>query len=244
VHLCGREWRVPTRQYSIRRYEFDRWLLERSGAPVRLHHVREIRRERGSYVIDGMFRCRYIVGAGGTSCPVYRTFFRETCPRPHDTQITAIESEFRAGSCNGECQLWFSEDGLPGYSWFVPKGEGYVNIGIGAKTAVMKERGQSLHAHWEKLVGKLRGMSLLPEGPIQEAGYVYYLRHSVSAVRIENAFVTGDAAGLATKDMGEGIGPAVESGIRAARAILEHTGFSVRGIPRYSAPDLLFPWRP
>ena len=39
-------------------------------------------------------------------------------------------------------------------------------------------------------------------------------------MRIDNAFITGDAAGLATRDMAEGIGPAVRSGVRAAEAIL------------------------
>ena len=38
--------------------------------------------------------------------------------------------------------------------------------------------------------------------------------------RIGNAFITGDAAGLATRDMCEGIGPAIRSGHRAADAIL------------------------
>jgi len=35
-----------------------------------------------------------------------------------------------------------------------------------------------------------------------------------------DAFLSGDAAGLATRDMAEGIGPAVRSGLRAAQAIL------------------------
>jgi flavin-dependent dehydrogenase len=51
-------------------------------------------------------------------------------------------------------------------------------------------------------------------------GYSYYLRRDVEHVRIGNAFLTGDAAGLATWDMGEGIGPAIESAQRAAEAII------------------------
>ncbi|MFB3105239.1 MAG: NAD(P)/FAD-dependent oxidoreductase, partial [Pseudomonadales bacterium] len=36
--------KVPFRspQHSIRRYEFDQWLLERSGAPVSVHNVRTV----------------------------------------------------------------------------------------------------------------------------------------------------------------------------------------------------------
>jgi flavin-dependent dehydrogenase len=29
------------------------------------------------------------------------------------------------------CHLWFFEDGLPGYAWYVPKADGYLNVGIG-----------------------------------------------------------------------------------------------------------------
>src|SRR5579862_4910943 len=81
VHIKGLHLRVPCVQHSIRRFEFDAWLLERSGAPVVQHTVRSIRSEAGGHVIDDEFRCRYLIGAGGTRCPVYRTLFRELNPR-------------------------------------------------------------------------------------------------------------------------------------------------------------------
>ena len=37
-------------QHSIRRYEFDAWLLERSGVEIRQHDVRKIRRQGDGYV--------------------------------------------------------------------------------------------------------------------------------------------------------------------------------------------------
>src|SRR6202008_4391698 len=43
---------VPCVQYSIRRFEFDAWLLERSGAEVVQHNVRHIRADDGGYLID------------------------------------------------------------------------------------------------------------------------------------------------------------------------------------------------
>jgi len=51
---------------------------------------------------------------------------------------------------------------------------------------------------------------------------------------MENLYIIGDAAGLATIDMGEGIGPAVESGLRAAYAIATGKKFSLKSIPKYS----------
>ena len=77
LHVKGVHLRVPCVQHSIRRYEFDAWLLERSGAPVLQHTVHNIRRENGDFVIDDAFRCRYLIGAAGTRCPVYRNLFRE-----------------------------------------------------------------------------------------------------------------------------------------------------------------------
>src|SRR5206468_481059 len=62
-------------QYSIRRVEFDDWLLRRSGAEVVQHTVRAVAREGDGFVVDGAYRCRYVVGAGGTSCPVKKAFF-------------------------------------------------------------------------------------------------------------------------------------------------------------------------
>jgi flavin-dependent dehydrogenase len=61
----------------------------------------------------------------------------------------------------------------------------------------------------------------------------------LTEVRIGNAFLAGDSLGLATLDMGEGIGPAIRSGQLAAEAILSGADYSVASIPRYSFPSLL-----
>src|ERR1017187_10124839 len=60
VHLKGLHLRIPTVQHSIRRFELDAWLLARAGAQVLQHCVSDIRRERGVYVIDDAFECRYL----------------------------------------------------------------------------------------------------------------------------------------------------------------------------------------
>ena len=53
-------------------------------------------------------------------------------------------------------------------------------------------------------------------------------------MRIANAFIVGDAIGLATRDMCEGIGPAIRSGLLAADAISQGTAYSIDAIGRYS----------
>ena len=70
-----------TTQHSIRRLEFDDFLLRRSGAPVHEHRVRKIEKRNGSYIVDDEYRCRFLIGAGGTRCPVYRELFHDLNPR-------------------------------------------------------------------------------------------------------------------------------------------------------------------
>jgi menaquinone-9 beta-reductase len=235
-------WHVPIAcvQHSIRRYEFDAWLLERSGAPVERHNVRHITAEPGGgFSIDGAFRCRYLIGAGGTRCPVYRELFRELNPRASELQIVTLEHEIQYDWQDSDCHLWFCEQGLPGYSWYVPKEHGWLNVGVGAIAERMKRRGQDIRAHWAHLATRL-DRSLAPGASYDPTGYSYYLRGRVDVVQRDNAFITGDAAGLATRDLGEGIGPAVCSGLLAAEAILagksyrleDVTGLSIGSIAR------------
>jgi len=233
---------VPTRQFAIRRVEFDDWLLKRAGVPVYHHEVIDIRREQGHFLIDGQYRSRVLVGAGGTSCPVYRTFFRTSRPRPADSLITALEAEFPAQIRDWRVRLWFGQNGLPGYSWYVPKDGGYVNIGIGGFAEALKHKGQTIRDHWAMFVQQLGEHSLLEEEPLDVRGHAYAIRSSAGPAYEDNCYILGDAAGLATRDMGEGIGPAVQSGILSARAIAGNGEYSVQSIRARSAFDILCPW--
>lgn len=224
TNLRGIGFSLPCVQHSIRRFEFDAWLLERSGAEVQQHNVKHIRRDGGDFIIDEQWRARHLVGAGGTSCPVYRALFRDVNPRVRELQAVALEHEFEYDWRDGDCHLWFFERGLPGYSWYVPKQNGWLNVGVGALAQRLKARGEDIRQHWEQLV-RLLGRRLVRGAVPEPAGYSYYLRGPVDVVRIGNAFITGDAAGLATRDMCEGIGPAVRSGLAAADSILKGVEF-------------------
>jgi flavin-dependent dehydrogenase len=229
AHVKGLHVRLGCVQHSIRRFEFDAWLLERSGAPVEQHTVRSIRREPGGYCIDETYRCRYLIGAGGTRCPVYRTFFREANPRATDLQTVTLEHEFAYDWQDPDCHLWFFEKGLPGYSWYVPKADGWLNVGVGGMAERIKRSGHDIRHHWGTLT-RLLDRKLARGATYEPTGYSYYLRGNVEVGRIEDAFVTGDAAGLATRDMCEGIGPAVRSGIRAAQAIVGKAEYELEDV--------------
>ena len=239
LHLSirGVKFKLRTRQHAIRRYEFDDWLLNRSGVPVEAHTVRSITREKDGYVVDGEYFAKYLVGAGGTYCPVYRTFFKADHPKDRGALIAAQEEEFPYAHTNEDCQLWFLEHHLPGYAWYVPKANGYVNVGVGGKADEMNAHGDSLKTHWNYLIEKLDRLGLVRDHVYQPSAHTYYLRQRLAEINKDNAFLVGDAAGLATKDMGEGISPSIKSGLLAADAIAYGRRYSVDAIPQYS----LFP---
>ena len=58
-------------------------------------------------------------------------------------------------------------------------------------------------------------------------------------VRIDNAFITGDAVGLATVDLCEGIGPAIRSGHLAAESILTGAEYSLDAVSAHSSEHTL-----
>jgi flavin-dependent dehydrogenase len=237
VHLFGIDLRLRSPQHSIRRYEFDAWLLARAGVDVLPHAVKQIRQQGGRYIVDERFVCDYLVGAGGTGCPVYHALFRAANPRSKVLQVVALEQEFPCVWDDGDCHLWFFDKGLPGYSWYVPKQDGFLNLGTGAMAARLKRKGEPIRLHWERFVARLQRRGLVDQAStLAPLGYSYYLRDTLDIGRLDNAFVIGDAAGLATRDMAEGIGPAVRSGIQAADAIAGVCEYDLRSVSAHSLP--------
>lgn len=226
--------RPATRQHSIRRFEFDDYLLRRSGATILQHKVRDIERDKGDFVVDGRFRSKYLVGAGGTACPVYRRFFSDRQPRASGLQTATYEQEFRYDWQDPACHLWFFVDGLPGYAWYVPKANGYINVGLGGMAEQLKHGNGHLRGYWQYFITKLRRRGLVRYDAYDPKGYSYYLRGSVDTVSDGNALIIGDAVGLATRDMCEGIGPAVRSGLLAAHSIVTGESYSLTGIDKCS----------
>jgi len=226
--------RSKSAQHSIRRFEFDDFLLKRSGARVLQHKVHDIRRDHGDYIIDDEFRCKYLVGAGGTTCPVYRVLFHESNPRSSALQTATYEQEFAYDWKDPACHLWFFDDGLPGYAWYVPKANGYINVGLGSMADQLKQKGGHIRDYWRAFVKKLHRCNLVRYDNFQPIGYSYFLRGDVEIVSDRNAYIVGDSVGLATRDMCEGIGPAVKSGLLAAHSIVTGEDYSLAQVSQYS----------
>jgi flavin-dependent dehydrogenase len=99
-----------------------------------------------------------------------------------------------------------------------------------------------MRSHWQQFANQLRRAGLVPDLHMEPGGYSYFLRGQVDTVRIAQAYLTGDAAGLATRDLCEGIGPAIRSGQRAARAIVHGDEYRLDDLARYSAEHSWVRW--
>lgn len=206
--------------FAIRRCEFDTYLLKRSRAVIRTGtEVESMERRSGHWVINGEWEAPVLVGAGGHFCPVARLLGAKPAAEP---AVAAQEAEFEmteeeAAQCRlpaGGVDLAFARD-LDGYGWCVRKGR-WLNVGFGSL------RHGRLKPLLERYMRLLRERGILPRGrEVAVRGHAYLLRSlSRRPLYGEGVLLAGDAAGLAQDASGEGILPAVVSGMLAAEAIL------------------------
>lgn len=210
-----------TVSYAVRRAEFDDYLVRRSGASASLGTpVSSIRREGGWWELDGQWRARLLVGAGGHFCPVAHYLGARTSTEAavagQVAEFHLDDAEARECRAHGECPELYFLPGLDGYGWCVRKGD-WLNVGIGSLD------GQGLSGHLEALLARLRRTGRLgAERQPRFQGHAYLLRgRSLRPAGGEGVLLVGDAAGLAAASSGEGIRTAVESGLLAAQAILD-----------------------
>jgi flavin-dependent dehydrogenase len=211
--------------YGIRRCEFDHYLLERSGARLKLGQAcSEVKRTGTTWVVNDSITTSLIAGAGGHYCPVARFMGGETDRR--GPVVVAQEVEFRmTPEQSGQCtvcpelpELYFCQDSR-GYGWVFRKGD-YLNIGLG------REDKENLSGHVRSFCEFLVQVKKIPADiPRHFHGHAYLLyQHSRRRVTADGMLLVGDAAGLAFTHSGEGIRPAVESGMLAAEAIRNAQG--------------------
>lgn len=220
-------WPQPV-SYGIVRREFDEFLLrraERAGATVREGvRVTGVRHEGGAVVVetsDGSLRAPLVIGAGGHNCPVARALGDIS---DDEAVVVTRESETRVGAPllreltarSGTPEL-LAEPDFRGYGWYFTKGD-FLNVGIGCLGD-----GRDLHRRFEAMIERLRSDGRLPAGlelePFRGHAYAIRIDHP-RRVAGDGFLLVGDAAGLARGVSGEGIGPAVESGVLAADTVL------------------------
>ena len=208
--------------YGIRRCEFDHYLLRRCGARLRLGEALEsLVREADGWVVNDRYRTPMLIGAGGHFCPVAQ-WLRQGAGGAGETVVAAQEVEFllderQRAECRVEAhrpELYFCPD-LAGYAWCFRKGD-YLNIGLGRKDG--RRLPERVAAFCERLQSEGR-IPAAPSGRFRGHAYLLYA-HSRREVLGDGVLLVGDAAGLAYSESGEGIRPAIESGLLAADVVL------------------------
>jgi flavin-dependent dehydrogenase len=213
-----------TVSYGILRRQFDDYLLRRCEARLALGEaVTTIERDKGAWIVNGQYRTAMLVAAGGHFCPVARLLGTTAERGP---AITAQEMEIELSTDQGEkCpisqespELYFCQD-LLGYGWCFRKGN-HLNVGLGR--VVPQQLPQQVRDFYQWL----RRQGRLPEGlPSDFPGHAYLTYEQAARLLVGEGVVwVGDAAGLSHNESGEGIRPAIQSGLIAAETILAARG--------------------
>lgn len=150
--------------------------------------------------------------------------------------VAAQEIEFRLGPgaetpvAADTPELYFCRD-LKGYGWCVRKGD-WLNVGLG------REDPRGLKDRVEDFVAALHRDGRIPRVPADGLrGHAYLLHgHGSRTWVADGVLLIGDAAGIAYAQSGEGIRPAVESGLLAAEVIAAcRPDFGAGRLDRYPA---------
>jgi flavin-dependent dehydrogenase len=215
--------------FGIRRCEFDHYLLTRSGARVvQGVGVTRIERVGDDWIVNNTLRAPVLVGAGGHFCPVARVIgARQT----HGSRVVlAREIEVPDDGIVGADvdpsapELYFCDD-LRGYGWVFRK-QGYLNIGLGRFGERGLAEATDRFVAWLLRIGRLRRSG---GTDWRWRGHAYSVWGGArTPVPADGVLLVGDALGLAYAESGEGIRPAVESGVLAAETIREAAGCYTR----------------
>jgi menaquinone-9 beta-reductase len=214
--------------YGIRRCEFDAYLLERSGARVLQNTpLKQLERSGDRWVVNGEITARVVIGAGGHFCPVARYLGadarKETAVAAQEIEFEMTPEQRKNCAVEGETpELFFCAD-MKGYGWCFRK-RNFLNIGLGR----LDPRG--LPGHVAEFVAFLRKAKKIAfDLPGAMVGHAYLL-YSKTNRRIadDGVLLIGDAAGLAYSQSGEGIRPAIESGLLGAKVIAAAAGTYTR----------------
>ena len=218
VHYLGKDHAFPGKGWFIRRYELDDFLLQRSGAEQLEAHVKHVERNAADdhWSVDlpngETITARYLVGAGGTHCPVARLL----APVRPRRAVGVQELELHADPA-AIARTRLGRDGEP-------------------ELVLFDDVATEVRAAWKSTHDYLHVVGHEPPEADPELdhvkGHSYFLydpAHLETASR-DNALLVGDSLGLAHPITAEGILPAAVSGRCAAEAILANDadGYATR----------------
>lgn len=241
--------------YGIRRCEFDHFLLQRSGAEVHDGEaLTSLRRDAAGerWIANERVVAPMVIGAGGHFCPVARlaggaSHGDEPIVAAQEIEVTLTPDQAASCAIDAETPELFLTRDLKGYGWCFRKGR-VLNVGLG------RQDKHDLSRHVRDFAATLMAAGKLPPDLAWRWKGHAYLIHGTSRRRLidDGMLLIGDAAGFAYPRSGEGIRPAIESGLLAAQTVLgaRHTydrdslePYRARVRARFGAGETPVAWR-
>ncbi|MEL9989852.1 MAG: geranylgeranyl reductase family protein [Thermoproteus sp.] len=223
VKVAGIDYRHRGEPIRVtRRPEFDKMLLEQSGAEFVVDKIVKV--EGGRAVGEReTYEGALLIGADGANSVVARSL-GEPPPshKTHGIAFMAIADGDLGDSCLIDFDFAHEETGAVGYAWAFNLGDKGVDVGIGVGWAPWMDLRGPLNK-WAESLGLKAGRPL---------GHPLSLG-SVRRLGAGNILLAGEAAGLVDASTGEGIYYAVATGALAAQAA--YVALKVLGKPAAAA---------
>lgn len=184
---------------------------------------------------DHTIKARYIVAADGMWSPTRKALGLDTAGYRGEWHA-ARQYRTANGERSRDLWVWFEDDLLPGYAWSFPLPNGQVNVGFGiVRTGTLS--GKEFARVWRDLFERPHVRDVLGDteeiSPYRAWPIPAHLP-SATLTGPRTLFV-GDAAAATDPMTGEGIGQALETGMLAASAIVEHqSGEPARVLEKYT----------
>lgn len=212
------------------RFDLDNALVELArskGVEIRDGHACtdvQLRPDAIAVSVEGLgqVNANYLIAADGMWSPVRKMVgLREPSYRGEWHAFRQYFSNVGERAAT-ELHVWFEPDVLPGYVWSFPLPGGRANIGFGVLRA--KHDVGSMGKYWPAILDRphiraVIGDDAVPEG--KHRAWPIPARLGQLELTAPRTFFVGDAAAACDPMTGEGIGQAIETGIAAARAILD-----------------------
>ena len=199
----------------------------------------QIRQRNGWYVIDDTGAAGIWSAPAGRAARSIARFFRELAPRKEGQQAAVLEEEFPTTGRTAPAGCGSSSMACRAIAGTCPRPAAISMSASAAWRPSSRPRATRSGRTGRRLQGSSPDAAWSPTRAWDSRRLHLLYPRPPGLPATDDAYLAGDAAGLATTDLAEGIGPAVQSGLAVADAIAAGTEPSFAHIGRKSLPPML-----